>query len=710
MTNELIADGIYRVSGMETSLKNGAWVSDAGTYLVTDQTKLADIPEARPGDIAFTAGYGHIWQLDVDSTTWVELPKTAAGTAASQAAASATAAAGSASAAAASASQAQTVAASIPADYTSLSNSVVDLKSAFGTGKNPISYSIVENSYPKDDGSFGTQSGWNRTDYIPVTPGQRLYVDCSVYSDSNAWYDSSKNVIGELFGIKIRHPAILDVPDGAAYLIISNDAANWFSEVYSMYDYYAPSSDTSNEFENVKSALIYGTDTELSFKWEYGNIDTNGDEDHNDSEMYARTVGYYIPKKDCVVTISQTDGTSNLICEFNSNGTLNNRVGTLLASTPVKYTLRPKYKYRFCFNGDNNTNPLNLDNMQSHIKITASGYDTQDEAAQAIADKVTQAISGQDIVFVHITDSHVGTAAMTPERAAEHFRRAMFTAKAVNADFLIHTGDMIQGEGSTTGTDDKQRYHAYMGEAGSFTLPMLWCQGNANHDFGVKTSSDPLTYALNRDIANSFTGRFGKWFGVNAVYNANDTVHTYYYIDNDFIGCRIIVLDADDYGTLRRGWGFSDQQITWFGATLTAAKAKGYPVLIFAHMPPTNNLMPTESGTPYQIEASGGAGILNALSAFTSGGGTVLAYIYGHVHWDNYYNDTSNGVKYISCTCDLPVQENVQQYAPIWGSAVAPARTIGTATEYAFDVYVVNKNTGAIKTFRYGAGSDRTFS
>ena len=135
MTNELIADGIYRVSGMETSLKNGAWVSDAGTYLVTDQTKLADIPEARPGDIAFTAGYGHIWQLDVDSTTWVELPKTAAGTAASQAAASATAAAGSASAAAASASQAQTVAASIPADYTSLSNSVVDLKSALKSGE-----------------------------------------------------------------------------------------------------------------------------------------------------------------------------------------------------------------------------------------------------------------------------------------------------------------------------------------------------------------------------------------------------------------------------------------------------------------------------------------------------------------------------------------------------------------------------------------------
>ena len=153
MTNELIADGIYRVSGMETSLKNGAWVSDAGTYLVTNQTKLADIPDARPGDIAFTAGYGHIWQLDVDSTTWVELPKTAAGTAATQAAASATAAAGSASAAATSASQAQTVADSIPADYTSLSNSVDDLKSAVIEKNNAI-----YNGYDFSDILF--HNGW----------------------------------------------------------------------------------------------------------------------------------------------------------------------------------------------------------------------------------------------------------------------------------------------------------------------------------------------------------------------------------------------------------------------------------------------------------------------------------------------------------------------------------------------------------------------
>ena len=123
MANEYIADGIYRVSGLETTLKNGSWVSDAGTYLVTGQAKLADIPEANPGDVAFTAGYTHIWQLDTDGTTWVELPKTSAFTAATAAAASATEAAESAATATA-------VKNSIPQSYTDLSNDVVDLRSA----------------------------------------------------------------------------------------------------------------------------------------------------------------------------------------------------------------------------------------------------------------------------------------------------------------------------------------------------------------------------------------------------------------------------------------------------------------------------------------------------------------------------------------------------------------------------------------------------
>ena len=440
----------------------------------------------------------------------------------------------------------------------------------FETGKIIINYDVIENSYPDPSSptGFSPYANWNRSDYIPVTPGQTVYVVNNKYTTDNVWYTSEKVAISK-FKMLIRDPVSLVVPDNAAYMVISNDATAFFGDVYTLQDHYV---------ENIDDSLC-----------------------------------------------------------------------------------------------------------------------------NTIVNDVTQAISGQDIIFVHITDSHVGTAEMTPERAKEHIKRAMYTAEAVNADFLIHTGDMIQGEGSVTGSNDKQRYNAYMGKIGDFNLPMLWCQGNANHDFGIKTSSDPLTYALNRDIVNSFTGRFGKWLATNAVYNQDDTIHTYYYFDNDFTNYRVIVLDSDDLGGLRRGWGFSQTQIDWFTATLSDAKTKGYPVLVFAHMPPYNGLM--SDG----IENSGGGAIAAALNAFTANGGIVLAYIYGHVHWDAYYNDSTHGIKYISCTCDLPVA-TTDTFVPTLGTRVIPQRLIDTASEYAFDVYVINKNTGAIKTFRYGAGSDRTFS
>lgn len=120
MASEYVAEGVYRVSGLRTRMKDGAWSSDPGMYLVADQTKLASIEGATPGDRAFTAGYRNVWQLAADGTTWVELPATIA-SAVAQAAASA-------SAAAEDAARAASAVASIPADYTTMANDVAALK------------------------------------------------------------------------------------------------------------------------------------------------------------------------------------------------------------------------------------------------------------------------------------------------------------------------------------------------------------------------------------------------------------------------------------------------------------------------------------------------------------------------------------------------------------------------------------------------------
>lgn len=126
MANEFIADGVYLVGCQNTKLLDGAWVSEAGTYLVTDETKLSLISDANPGDIAFTAGYARIWQLDTDSTTWVELPQSSAVEAAG-------AAEDAAETATAAATTAQTVAASIPQNYSDLSAKVNDIAYISGT-------------------------------------------------------------------------------------------------------------------------------------------------------------------------------------------------------------------------------------------------------------------------------------------------------------------------------------------------------------------------------------------------------------------------------------------------------------------------------------------------------------------------------------------------------------------------------------------------
>ena len=70
-----IADGVYRVDSGSVKLEDGSWQTSGATsaYLVESEAKLASIPDASPGDIAFTAGYTKLWQMDTDEQTWVAI-------------------------------------------------------------------------------------------------------------------------------------------------------------------------------------------------------------------------------------------------------------------------------------------------------------------------------------------------------------------------------------------------------------------------------------------------------------------------------------------------------------------------------------------------------------------------------------------------------------------------------------------------------------
>ena len=73
--NKQVADGVFRLSDSETVLADGVWKKAEGIsiYLVESQAKLSSIPDATPGDLAYTAGYEDVWQLDTDGQTWTEV-------------------------------------------------------------------------------------------------------------------------------------------------------------------------------------------------------------------------------------------------------------------------------------------------------------------------------------------------------------------------------------------------------------------------------------------------------------------------------------------------------------------------------------------------------------------------------------------------------------------------------------------------------------
>lgn len=106
----------------------------------------------------------------------------------------------------------------------------------FKEGKVTISFARIKDSYPeRDNGEFETYQNWDRTDYIPVVPGETIYVTNVYVTNDNCFYDSEKHYVSS-FTIPIGSPAEITVPDYAEYMVCSNSAvANRFFTQTSFY-------------------------------------------------------------------------------------------------------------------------------------------------------------------------------------------------------------------------------------------------------------------------------------------------------------------------------------------------------------------------------------------------------------------------------------------------------------------------------------------
>ena len=309
-------------------------------------------------------------------------------------------------------------------------------------------------------------------------------------------------------------------------------------------------------------------------------------------------------------------------------------------------------------------------------------------------EKVRQNADANSIVFMQITDTHVGGLSMSLALGTQHIDMACYLSTACNCSFLIHTGDAIHGyeEGAESAEDS---WSALISKVGDYSIPFLFAEGNYVHDMGYKGE-------LTRKKVQDYVCGLIKDVKADAVYNEND-INSYYYFDDNTIGCRFFILDSQDYGDSRLKYGFSDQQVSFIAKALDDAYEKELPVVFFAHMPPVAELF--AEGYDYGMK-SNGKKMVDAIGDFSSKGGNVLAYIYGHDHWDNYYYDNQNRIPYICMINDFPSTYAINKPS-LWGNPIRYPRSKKGIIQYAMDAYVINSNTKGIKVFRFGAGVNR---
>ena len=192
----------------------------------------------------------------------------------------------------------------------------------------------------------------------------------------------------------------------------------------------------------------------------------------------------------------------------------------------------------------------------------------------------------------------------------------------------------------------------------------------------------------------------------------------YYYVDDDYNKVRFICIDSmeGDYrsqlngslGTVNtRPINFTDQQIEWVRDVVLPTTPTYYSVLFFSHVSPVFPSVTTLDGQKSSIGSvvpKNNEKMIDVINNYVAGGGTVIGYFTGHIHYDTITN--VNNVNYIQILNDGLYEKdfnskfNVEQ---------PEKRVLGTTKECAFDVVIVNQSTKHVDMVRVGAGNDRGF-
>jgi 3',5'-cyclic AMP phosphodiesterase CpdA len=191
--------------------------------------------------------------------------------------------------------------------------------------------------------------------------------------------------------------------------------------------------------------------------------------------------------------------------------------------------------------------------------------------------------------FVQLCDTQLGFNEKSYEQDLINFKQAVEQINALNPDFVVICGDLVNNPGDSS-------YSDFLGIKKELKMPCYSAPGN--HDVGNMPNEITLSY-------------YRKTIGQD-------------YYDFDHKGYSFIVTNSQlwksDIGTE------SEKQNNWFKETLQNQRLKSYPVFVIGHYP-LYTKSPQEEEHYFNFPAEKREELLNLFLE-----NNVVAYLSGHTH------------------------------------------------------------------------------
>lgn len=361
-----------------------------------------------------------------------------------------------------------------------------------------------------------------------------------------------------------------------------------------------------------------------------------------------------------------------------------------------------------------------VNQLEKDVEVLASGVHAVPEYWQAEIDLIASQITSI-IVEATKNDNEVATFFTQadphyPSNSKASTSLMKYLSDRCGVHLLVNLGDLIQ-DSTSSHLENIKRIQSAVNYMENSTDRFILTHGNHDNGAGIVDSNG--TILAERIVYDKewilYTS--SKMLGLNNIVFEKDGKAFYY--DDSLQKIRFISIDSfqDTSYTIENGvvksyslGRPSNEQIEWIENVALKTVPEGYSVVSFSHL---GLFAPyVYNGIEYVTVPYGQIGhsdqLVSIFKNFVGGGGVYIGHFAGHVHHD--FVSTKDGITCVHCLNDGTHWRDASYFSGYEFVGDAPLKTLGTVTECAFDVVIVNKTTRHVDLIRVGAGENRQFN